>query len=354
MRMARFPRILRRGLLGWAMAVGALAASNAGWAQTGAGTLTNDLLADARKEAKVTFYSTDDEALAGQLVKGFEAAYPGIRVTLVRAGAETLARRIEEEQKAGGWRADVMTTNDPRSLVLFRRSGWLLPYVPEGVRRWPEAARDPAGFYAAQNVSLMVITYNTRAMTAEQAPKGYEELLTRRWHAKLVKVHPADSGAALATAFMLNRDLGWGFWERLGQQQVEHVREAGDAAARVAGGERMAAVDGLEQAALRLRASGQPVGIVHPKEGTPLIPSMTATFKEAPNPNAARLLVNWLMDKDAQQIVVNSGARSYHPDIREAGDRPALVTLKLLTADPILLAAESDLIRQIYDQFFPK
>ena len=63
--------------------------------------------------------------------------------------------------------------------------------------------------------------------------------------------------------------------------------------------------------------------------------------------------LNWLMSREAQQIVVNSGARSYHPDVRDTAERPALSTLKLLTADPILLAAESELIKQIYEQFFP-
>lgn len=322
--------------------------------QSGPGTLTNDLLANAKKEGKVTFYTTDDEALATQLAKGFQAANPGIEVVLVRAGAETLLKRITDEQKAGQWQADVLTTNDLRSLVMFRRNGWLMPYIPDPVRRWPEPARDAAGFYAIQNVTLLVMGFNTKQVTAEQAPKSYEDLLTRRWQGKLVKLHPGEAGDGLISTFLLNRELGWSFWERLAQQQVLQVNAGTDAAAKLASGERWAMVDGTEQAALRLRASGAPIGIVHAKEGTPIAPSGTTLFKEAPHPNAARMLVDWLMEREAQQIVVNAGGRSYHPDVKDGPDRQPFASLKLLTADPILLAAESDLIKQIYEQFFPK
>jgi len=343
----------RRALLGAAALLPALAMGRQAAAQAASTPLTNDLMDAARKEGTVSFYTTDDDVLSDQLAKGFEAANPGIKVAMVRASAETLAKRITDEQKAGRWQADVMTTNDLRSLVLARRSGWLVPYVPEQVMRWPDAARDPAGFYTIQNIALMVIGFNNKMVVAEQAPKSYEDLLTRRWHAKLVKVNPSDSGAGMASTFVLNRDLGWGFWERLAQQNVLQVRTGAEAPAKLVNSDRWAMVDGTEQAALRLRASGAPISIVHAKEGTPVAPSGTALFKEAPHPNAGRVFVNWLMGREAQQIVVSSGARSYHPDIRDTIERPPLVNLKLLVADPILLAAESELIKQIFDQFFP-
>ena len=317
------------------------------------GLLASDLLEAAKKEGKVVYYTTDDELMAQVLVKGFQAAYPTITVELQRANAAALLERLESEQKAGPWQADVINTNDVRSLVLFRRNGWLAHYVPANVRQWPEAARDPAGFYAVQSLAVTVIGYNSRLVNPELAPKSYEDLLARRWHDKLVKLHPAESGIGLTTTFLMNRELGWSFWERLAQQGVLHVRSGVDAPAKLVGGERWAMVDGTEEAVLRLRASGAPIMMVHAKEGSPVIPSGTSMFKEAPHPNAARLLVNWLMGRDAQQIVVNAGARSYHPDARDTAERPPLANLKLWQADPILLAAESELIKQIYEQFFP-
>ncbi len=347
------PNRLRRRTLMAGVAAPLLLPTRAAHAQAALASMTSDLLEATKKEGSVTFYTSDEEVMATQLAKAFEAAHPGIRVAMVRATAETLLKRIGDDQNAGQVQADVITTNDVRSLILFRRSGWLVPYIPEPVRRWTEAARDPAGFYAIQNGTLIVIGYNTRRVPTDQAPKGYEDLLTRRWHAKLVKVHPRESGIALTAAFLLNRELGWIFWERLSQQSVLHVGTEAEAPAKLASGERLAMVDATEQAALRLRASGAPIEIVHAKEGTPLVPSGTAMFKEAPHPNAARLFVEWLMGREAQQLVVNAGARSYHPDIREAADRAPIAALKLWTADPILLAVESELIKQIYDRFFP-
>jgi iron(III) transport system substrate-binding protein len=333
----------------------ALAGAGRAWAQPAGPTrLTDDLLDAAKREGAVTFYTTDDAALAEQLAKGFQAAYPTIRLGVEQFGAETLLRRMAEESKAGQRQADVVSSNDVRSLVMFRRDGWLLPYVPDAAQRWPEEGRDPAGFYAFGHVDLMVMGYNTKSLNAEQAPKGYADLIGLKWQGRLVKSSPEESGAALVSTFLMNRELGWAFWDRLAAQDVLQVKDSIQAPARVASGERTVMIDGAEAEAQRLRAAGAPLAVVYPKEGTPAVPTGTALVKDSPHPNAGRVLVNWLLGREAQQIVVNAGGRSFHPDVREPQGRPGLAATKPLFADPILLAAEAELVRQLYAQFFAK
>jgi iron(III) transport system substrate-binding protein len=40
-------------------------------------------------------------------------------------------------------------------------------------------------------------------------------------------------------------------------------------------------------------------------EGTPQISNPMGIFKSAPNPNAARLLVSWIMSGEGQSFIVN-------------------------------------------------
>ena len=96
------------------------------------------------------------------------------------------------------------------------------------------------------------------------------------------------------------------------------VQSSTDPPKKLALGERAVMVDGNEYNALQLKESGQPIEIVYPTEGTPLIVGPNAIFKNAPNPNAARLLQSYMFTPECQQLIIDVGAlRSVHPQAKE-------------------------------------
>ena len=55
-----------------------------------------------------------------------------------------------------------------------------------------------------------------------------------------------------------------------------------------------------------------------PTEGTPLIVGPNGIFKNAPNPNAARLFQSFCFSPEAQQLIIDvGGLRSLHPQAKE-------------------------------------
>ena len=68
------------------------------------------------------------------------------------------------------------------------------------------------------------------------------------------------------------------------------VQSATDPPKKLALGERAVMVDGNEYNLFQLKEKGEPIEIVYATEGTPLIVGPSARLKNAPNPNAARLL----------------------------------------------------------------
>ena len=81
------------------------------------------------------------------------------------------------------------------------------------------------------------------------------------------------------------------------------VQSATDPPKKLALGERAVMADGNEYIMLQLKEKGEPIEIVYPTEGTPLIVGPNAIFKTAPNPNAARLL---------QSLDVHAGMPAAH------------------------------------------
>jgi iron(III) transport system substrate-binding protein len=316
--------------------------------------VTPALIDAARKEGKLSYYSALELNVAERLGKMFEARYPGIAVRVERSGAERIFQRIAQEQGSGIHAVDIANSTDAAHYLDWKKNDWLAPYLPEDVaKHFPADQVDPDGMYATSCAWMETIGYNTNLVRREDAPKSYADLLDPKWQGKIVKGHPGYSGAILTTTFLLARDLGWSYLEKLAQQKVMQVQSAGDPPKKIMLGERAVMADGNDYNLVLLKDQGKPVEVVYPVEGSPLIIVQSGVFQNAPNPNAARLFQSFFFSAEAQQMLVDDFAhRSFHALVKEKSGRTPMSTLKLLKADPAAVQAQSEEIKARYSKVF--
>lgn len=316
--------------------------------------VTPDLVEAARKEGKLSFYSALELNVAERVARTFEAKYPGIAVRVERSGAERIFQRIAQEQGSGINAVDVANSTDAAHYLDWKKSDWLAPYLPEEVAKYfPADQVDPDGTYATVCAWIEAIGYNTDLVKREDAPKGYADLLDPRWRGKIVKAHPGYSGAILTTTFILSRELGWGFFEKLAQQKVMQVQSAADPPKKILLGERAVMADGNDYNLVLAREQGKPVEVVYPAEGSPLIIVCSGVFRNAPNPNAARLFQSFFLGAETQQMLVDTYAhRSFHGQVKEKAGHVPLSELKLLKSDPAAVQEQSEAIKARYAKLF--
>jgi iron(III) transport system substrate-binding protein len=221
------------------------------------------------------------------------------------------------------------------------------------VKRYPAQFKDPEGYYAAWRATLSVMGYNTNLVKEGEAPKGYLDLLDPKWKGKLSKSHPSYSGTSLTGTYALTKALGWDYLEKLSKQGVQQLQSTTATPKSIASGERAVMVDGNEYNMFIEIDAKSPVKIIYAKEGTPFVTSPTALFADAPHPNAARVLQNFLYTAKAQQILVNEGgARSLHPDVKEPANRTPLAEIKTLPDDPAGMLPQIAEIKKKYTAIF--
>src|SRR5918912_200630 len=283
--------LTRRTLLqGTAALGGAAFATRVLSAAPPATAITPQLIEAAKKEGKVVYYTSIDLPVAEKIAKAFEAKYPGIAVRVERSGAERVFQRIGQEYASKIHAVDVVNSSDAAHFVVWKRDGILAPYVPEDVAlHYPAQQKDPDGLFASWRVWLSVIGYNTKIVKPEEAPKSFADLLDPKWSGKIVKGHPGYSGTILTATFQIARDLGWGYLEKLSKQRVMQVQSSTDPPKKLALGERAIMFDGNEYNLFQQKEKGDPVEIIYPAEGAPLIIGPNGLLKNAPNPNAGRL-----------------------------------------------------------------
>ena len=337
-----------------ALAVGAVFAEPVRAAAPPAEAITPALIEAAKKEGKCSFYTAMDLQFAEKLGKEFEAKFPGIAVRVERSGAERVFTRIGQEYSSNVHAVDVVNTADQSHCIVWKRNGWLAPYLPEEVvKHYGKQYYDPDGLEVTTRILVSPIAYNTDLVKKQDAPKSFADLLDPKWKGKMVKAHPAYSGTIMNSTFQVARDLGWEYLEKLAKQSILQVQSATDTPKKIALGERAIMVDGAGYLVIRNKEAGQPVDIVYPAEGTPLATGPSAIFKAAPNPNAAKLFYNWMHGREGQQILVD-WARQYSPH-KQTVEKPGirkLSEIKLMKEDPAGVEKGAEEIKRRYAQIF--
>src|SRR3977135_170738 len=312
------------------------------------------LIEAARKEGKLAFYGALELNVGERLARTFEAKYPGIAVRVERPGAERIFQRIAQEQGSGIKAVDIANSTDPAHYLDWKKNDWLTAYIPEDVaKHFPADQIDPDGMHATSCAWMEAIGYNTNLVKREEAPKSYADLLDPKWMGKIVKGHPGYSGAIMTATFVLARDLGWSYFEKLAQQKVMQVQSAADPPKKILLGEGTVMADAHDCNVVLPKDQGQPVEVVYAAEGSPLIIVPSGIFRSAPNPNAARLFQSFFFSAEGQQLLVDNYAhRSFHAQIKEKPGHRPLSALKLLKSDPAAVLAQSEEIKARYAKLF--
>jgi len=316
--------------------------------------ITPALIAAATKEGQITWYTSADLQLAEKVGKAFEQKFPGIRARVERAGGERIFSRVAQEYAAGLHIPDAVSTGDAAQFIAWKRSGLLAAYVPDDVAKHiPAEHRDRDGLYATVRSSLCVIAYNTQLVSSGEAPKSFADLLDPKWKGKIVKAHPSYSGTIMTSTYQMVRELGWGYLEKLAQQELLQIQSATDTPKKVVLGERPVMADGNESNVLLLKEAGQPIELIYPSEGTPSIVQPSAVFAAAPHPNAARLFQSYLFSLEGQELFVNiGGLRSVHSLVKDKPGRAPLSSIKVWKDDPAAVEIQGEEIKRRYSQIF--
>lgn len=302
-----------------------LATASYAWAQSEA-----KFIAGAKKEGKVVFWSSmrieDSRALAA----GFEARYPFIKVDIFRAGGEQIVNRALTEHLAGKTTYDVLNAF---ALKVLQNKGLLQPYATPEATHYPVGFKDPQNFWVSLYSGYNVIGYNTKLVSKAEAPRNWDDLLHPRWKGKLLM----DDEEYFWHAGMLKHwgeEKGRKYMEALSRQGLQFRNGHALLADLLSIGEFPAAVvvypDHIEQ----MKAKGQTVEWV--KSSDPILVNLApvAVAARAPQPNAAKLFLNYSISKEGQEILQKARRASARHDV------PPLVPdmdprkLKLVPLDP--------------------
>ena len=151
------------------------------------------------------------------------------------------------------------------------------------------------------------IVWNTRLVKDADAPKEWAELCDPKWKGRIGMNQPWRAVAIQQIIAYWEDQLGLGDTAaKLKESNVRFFEGSGGLAQAIVRGD--VAVAQLTDLPLNgLLEDGAPIGFTYPQSGTTLSAGMAFVAKKAPHPNAAKVLVNWLMTKDGQLVLQEHG-----------------------------------------------
>ena len=245
----------------------------------------------AKKEGELTWYVAHYTSEGAEdLGRGFTKMY-GIKVNVVRTTAQVAYQRLLQDIKNNQTICDVFSSTDVGHSSALKAEGRFEKYVPESESKIVRAFRnfDPDGYYHTTSAGLVLLTYNSSKVKAEDAPKKWTDLLDIKWKGKVSIGHPGFSGYVGTWVLTMKNLYGWSYFEKLEKNKPQIGRSINDTVTalnvrRAPGGGRRRRLDAVQCGAR------QSVATSYPTDGSVLIIAPSAILKGSKHPNAAQAL----------------------------------------------------------------
>jgi len=294
----------------------ATATTTAGGAATTAASASLDsLVAAAKKDGKVTIYSSQGLENLNKLAADFKAAYPGVDVEVVRGIDGDLAPKVEAEHQTGKGIADLYVSASLSWVQAKADDGsWFVPVTAPNLLG--QGAYDAKQYVHPGNYFDVGSAVLTLAWNTEQVPKGlndYPDLLDPALKGKIGVPDPT-SPSIVDFYLWMNETYGADFTAKLAAQQPRIYPSTLGIGEALGSGEIAATPYGAPGTIIPAKAKGAPEEFKIVGTGAWGARFFGMVLKTASHPNAAQLLANFIVTEQGQADV-QSGGGSVLPNV---------------------------------------
>jgi iron(III) transport system substrate-binding protein len=132
---------------------------------------------------------------------------------------------------------------------------------------------------------------------------------------------------------------------------MEVVRGTGDVTRGVVSGE-FAVIKGIDYIMAAQAAEGAPVAFAFPEDGVLALPSPMAIGREARNPDAAKVFLDFILSPEGQQVLVDRFFMPVRTDVEPPAGVAVPEAVKTLALDPEWLAEHGSELRDRFSELY--
>ena len=243
-------------------------------------------------------YTSFKDSMLKRLKVAFEAKNPGIKLEAQVAGAGKLMAKIAAERESGKILADMLWTSEVPE--------------PKELKAIFNPIPDYDGSFTPVRLGNLAVAYNTKKI--KEPPKTWEDLKKPAYKGALGIANPSLSGTAYMAAALLSQEFGWKYFEELRANGAKMGKGSGQVLYDTASGDLVACL-GVDYMTYDKMSKGANIALAFMPQML-VFPSPIAIFKNSPNKDAAIKFVDFMLSKEAQQIISDEGTMPVRLDVK--------------------------------------
>jgi iron(III) transport system substrate-binding protein len=260
-------------------------------------------LAKAKAEGQANLYA--NITAIEPIMEAFGAA-TGVKGVYTRISTAKYLSTVLTEHAAGKLEADLLQGPLP-ILQILKEKGVLAAYESPSAAGYPEWARADDAIMQF-GIEYVAPIYNKELVKPEDVPKSYEDLTDPKWRDKIVMPDPSSHATTISWLVGLKEskvfpsDDAWmAFVKGLAANKPMFVKSFSPTPAPVESGEKLLAISMPKYIITKA-----PAPLDWAKVGVLLgSPRGIALAANAPHPEAARLLMDYWLSKDAMKMLAD-------------------------------------------------
>ncbi|QKJ02862.1 ABC transporter substrate-binding protein [Yersinia mollaretii ATCC 43969] len=249
----------------------------------------------------IVYAGGDTSTQQNGIKKAFEDRFPGMKLDVIVDYSKFHDARIDNQLATDSLIPDIAQLQTLQDYPRWKQDGLLLNYKPVGWDKiWPDF-RDKDGAWTGVFVDAFSNVVNTTLLAQKDWPREMKDYLRPELKGRIVVTYPNDDDAVLFWFKQAVEHYGWDYVAKFNMQNPIYVRGTQAPADDVESGKAVAtfSTDGALVPDAKARSR-----FILP-EHDPFISwaQRAAIFKKAKHPEAAKLYLNWLLDKKTQKEV---------------------------------------------------
>lgn len=300
---------------------------------------------------QLSFYTSQPEEDATQLVQAFNVKYPDITVDTFRSGTEEVTAKLQAEKQAGEIQADVLLLADSVTFESLKNQELLLSYKSPERAEIADDLMDADGMYTGTKVIATILATNTDKVTT--APTSWQVLASAEAKDTAMMPSPLYSGAAAYNIGVFSRtdSFGWEYLEKLKANNMAVIKGNGAVLKAVASGEKNYGVI-VDFMVAREKAKGSPIELIYPEEGVPIITEPIGIMSNTDSTETAQAFIDFVLSEDGQKLAAELGYTPIRNNISPPEGLKGISDFTILSGDIATLTTERENDKKRFTEMF--
>mgnify|MGYP001025032348 FL=1 len=286
--------------------------------------------------AELVIYSSVDEANARKILNAFSKD-TGIEVKYIFLSSGPALARLEAEKNNP--QADVWFGAPMSNHIIAKERDLTEPYKSTSVYGIDPNFYDVDGYFHAFYMNPLGVGINLKVLEQIKAelPKSWADLLKPEFKNMIQYPNPQTSGTAYTFITGLisvyGEDGAMDYLKKLAKN-IQSYTQSGTGPSKAVGIGQAAVAIQFTPAFFEFKEQGYPIEVVFPVEGVPYESACVSIVKGAAHKTEANTLIDWLLSKKGQQVIVDE--KTYFYPVRadvNFGSLQPLSTIKLISVD---------------------